>query len=115
MTVSSTTPEDVPRRCPVCGAAATVEPPRPTGDACCPACGELLEWFRDRLTRQGRFDDVHLHDSFAALGLSSLEWVEMVLDFEEEFQIDVPEEDIEQIQTVQGAIGYIRRRMVKAR
>ena len=39
----------------------------------------------------------------------------MVLDFEEEFKIDVPEEDIEQIQTIEGAIRYIRRRMDDAR
>ena len=39
-----------------------------------------------------------------ALGL-----VELVLAFEEAFEIDIPDEDTEQIRTVQDAVDYITK------
>jgi len=41
------------------------------------------------------------------LGADSLAIVELVLALEEEFQIEIPDEDTEKIQTVQDAIRYI--------
>ena len=41
------------------------------------------------------------------LGADSLGLVELVLAFEEAFEIDIPDEDTEQIRTVQDAIAYI--------
>ena len=41
------------------------------------------------------------------LGADSLAIVELVLPLEEEFQIEIPDEDTEKIQTVQDAIRYI--------
>lgn len=43
------------------------------------------------------------------LGADSLGLVEMVLAFEEAFEIDIPDEDTEQIRTVQDAIDYITK------
>jgi acyl carrier protein len=43
------------------------------------------------------------------LGADSLGLVEMVLAFEEAFEIDIPDEDTEQIRTVQDAIDYINK------
>ncbi len=43
------------------------------------------------------------------LGADSLAIVELVLAFEEKFEIDIPDEDTEQIRTVQNAIDYIQR------
>ena len=41
------------------------------------------------------------------LGADSLGLVELVLAFEEEFEIDIPDEDTEKIRTVQDAISYV--------
>lgn len=41
------------------------------------------------------------------LGADSLGIVELVLAFESEFEIDIPDEDAEKIRTVQDAISYI--------
>lgn len=46
--------------------------------------------------------------SFSAdLGADSLDTVELVMAFEEEFGCEIPEEEAEQIQTVQDAVNYI--------
>lgn len=41
------------------------------------------------------------------LGADSLGLVELVLAFEEAFEIDIPDEDTEKIRTVQDAMDYI--------
>lgn len=42
------------------------------------------------------------------LGADSLDTVELVMAFEEEFGIDIPDEDAEQMRTVGDAIKYIK-------
>ena len=42
------------------------------------------------------------------LGADSLDTVELVMAFEEEFGIDIPDEDAEQMRTVGDAIRYLR-------
>ena len=44
------------------------------------------------------------------LGADSLAIVELVLAFEEEFELDIPDTDTESIRTVQDAIQYIQQR-----
>ena len=44
------------------------------------------------------------------LGADSLDTVELVMAFEEEFTIDIPDEDAEQMHTVGEAIAYIQTR-----
>ncbi|MDH3404265.1 MAG: acyl carrier protein [Acidobacteriota bacterium] len=44
------------------------------------------------------------------LGADSLDIVELVMAFEEEFEIEIPEEDAEKIATVQDAISYIEKK-----
>jgi acyl carrier protein len=41
------------------------------------------------------------------LGADSLDIVELVMAFEEAFDIDIPDEDAEKIQTVKQAVDYI--------
>ena len=41
------------------------------------------------------------------LGADSLDIVELVMAFEEAFDIDIPDEDAEKIQTVKDAVDYI--------
>ncbi|MEZ4359551.1 MAG: acyl carrier protein [Kofleriaceae bacterium] len=45
------------------------------------------------------------------LKADSLAVVELVLGFEQEFKISIPEEDTEQIKTVNDAVGYIKSRV----
>jgi acyl carrier protein len=45
------------------------------------------------------------------LGADSLGLVELVLAFEEAFEIDIPDEDTEKIKTVGDAINYIKSRV----
>jgi acyl carrier protein len=47
------------------------------------------------------------------LGADSLGLVELVLAFEEAFEIDIPDEDTEKIRTVQDAIAYIEKHAKK--
>ncbi len=55
-------------------------------------------------------DDIKLESSFIDdLGADSLGLVELVLAFEEAFEIDIPDEDTEQIRTVQDAVDYITK------
>jgi acyl carrier protein len=48
--------------------------------------------------------------TFAELGADSMHRVELVLAFEEAFNIEIPGEDMENIRTVQDAITYIAKR-----
>ena len=41
------------------------------------------------------------------LGADSLDTVELVMDFEEKFGLEIPDEDAEKIRTVGDAINYI--------
>lgn len=45
------------------------------------------------------------------LGADSLDTVELVMAFEEEFHIEIPDEDAEKIAKVQDAINYIKEKM----
>lgn len=49
--------------------------------------------------------DAHFVDD---LGADSLDTVELVMKLEEDFDIEIPDEDAEKIQTVQDAIDYIK-------
>jgi len=44
------------------------------------------------------------------LGADSLDTVELVMAFEEEFTIDISDEDAEQLRTVGEAIAYVEKR-----
>jgi len=48
------------------------------------------------------------------LGADSLDTVELVMALEEEFEIEIPDEDAEKITTVQQAVDYISERRNKA-
>ncbi len=45
------------------------------------------------------------------LGADSLDTVELVMEFEDEFEINIPDEDAEKIQTVGDAITYIKSKL----
>lgn len=45
------------------------------------------------------------------LGADSLDTVELVMEFEDEFQINIPDEDAEKIQSVGDAVKYIKEKL----
>lgn len=60
---------------------------------------EQLEAAEDEVTPQASFVD--------DLGADSLDVVELVMGLEEEFDVEIPDEDAEKITTVQEAVTYI--------
>jgi len=59
-------------------------------------------------------DAVILTASFVDdLGADSLDQVELIMAMEEEFDITIPDDDAEKIATVQDAINYINKALVK--
>lgn len=60
---------------------------------------EQLDVAEDEVTPQASFVD--------DLGADSLDVVELVMGLEEEFDIEIPDEDAEKITTVQHAVDYI--------
>ncbi|HEX8362339.1 MAG TPA: acyl carrier protein [Longimicrobium sp.] len=55
---------------------------------------------QEKVTPEARFVD--------DLGADSLDTVELVMAFEEEFGMEIPDEDAEKLQTVGDAITYIQ-------
>ena len=54
-------------------------------------------------------DEISRETSFVNdLNADSLDTVELVMEFEEEFEINIPDEEAEKIQTVGMAIDYIK-------
>ncbi|MGO8669872.1 MAG: acyl carrier protein [Capsulimonadaceae bacterium] len=60
---------------------------------------EQLDVAEDEVTPQASFVD--------DLGADSLDVVELVMGLEEEFDVEIPDEDAEKITTVQEAVDYI--------
>ncbi|MEP0774546.1 MAG: acyl carrier protein [Acidobacteriota bacterium] len=48
------------------------------------------------------------------LGADSLDTVELVMAFEEEFGVEIPDEDAEKIRTVGDAINYLKEHVKEA-
>ena len=55
---------------------------------------------REKLTNEASF----MED----LGADSLDTVELVMEFEKEFNIDIPDEDAEKLRTVGDALTYLK-------
>ena len=53
----------------------------------------------NKITKDAKFVD--------DLGADSLDTVEIIMDFEEEFDVEIPDEDAEQLTTIQSALDYI--------
>ena len=45
------------------------------------------------------------------LGADSLDIVELVMSMEEEFDVEIPDEDVEKMQTIGDAVGYLKERV----
>ncbi|MBD2447875.1 acyl carrier protein [Nostoc sp. FACHB-152] len=64
---------------------------------------EQLTVAPEKITPQSNFID--------DLGADSLDLVELVMAFEEEFEIEIPDEAAEKILTVQDAVDYINKQV----
>jgi acyl carrier protein len=58
---------------------------------------------REKLTNEASF----MED----LGADSLDTVELVMAFEKEFDLDIPDEEAEKLRTVGDALNYLHQRM----
>ncbi len=70
----------------------------------------MLEKVKEVIVEQLGVDDdqVTLEASFTEdLGADSLDTVELIMAFEEEFGVDIPDEEAEKIKTVKDVITYI--------
>lgn len=57
-------------------------------------------------------DKVNKDASFMEdLGADSLDTVELVMAFEKEFDVDIPDEEAEKLRTVGDALGYLHQKM----
>ena len=54
---------------------------------------------KSKITPEAKFID--------DLGADSLDTVEIIMDFEEEFGVEIPDEDAEKLTSVQAALDYI--------
>ena len=77
-----------------------------TFDRVKPIVVEMLGVDEDKVTESANFVD--------DLGADSLDTVEMVLAFEEEFDIEIPDNAAEKIQTVKDAVDFIDGAMDKS-
>ena len=64
---------------------------------------EQLGITRDELVAKANFID--------DLGADSLDIVELVMAMEEEFDIEIPDDDAEKIQTIGDAVSYVKGRL----
>ena len=64
---------------------------------------DKLQRSEDEITESANFQD--------DLGADSLDLVELVMGLEDEFEIQIPDEDVETIKTVGEAVNYIDEKM----
>ncbi len=72
---------------------------------------DIAEKVKDIISQQLDVDKNEIKETSAFiedLGADSLAIVELVLAFEEQFEIDIPDEDTEKIRTVGDAVTYIQ-------
>jgi acyl carrier protein len=77
---------------------------------------EIAEKVKEIISQQLDVDKAQIKEESAFiddLGADSLAIVELVLAFEEQFEIDIPDEDTEKIRTVGDACKYIQERAGK--
>lgn len=77
----------------------------------------MLEKVSEIITEQLSIDGVEITEATTFkedLGADSLDLFELVMAFEEAFDIEIPSEDLEQITTVGAVIDYIKAKGVEA-
>ncbi len=75
---------------------------------------EMEEKVKDIIVEELGVDRDKLNDDASfieELGADSLDTVELVMAFEKEFDIDIPDEDAEKLSTVGDALKYLREKV----
>ena len=75
---------------------------------------EIFEQLRKLIVEMLEVDEseVVLEASFADdFNADSLDFIELITAVEDTFKIEIPDEDAEKLQTVQGAINYIEAKL----
>lgn len=87
---------------------------------CCEPSEEIMSDIEDRIKKiiieqlNVEEDQVTPTAHFVEdLGADSLDNVEMVMAFETEFEIEIPDEDTEKITNMQEAVAYVQKRAVE--
>jgi acyl carrier protein len=133
MAISSSSPENVPGRCPGCGGAVPLQPSKPYGEAACPQCGKRL-WFakegekfcfhdaervapirervRDIVAANLGIERPAIRDAHSFvrdIGADTLDLVEFMLEIEKEFGLTITDEQAERMRTVGDLVDYLMR------
>lgn len=77
----------------------------------------MLERVKEIITEQLNLDGVEITEKSSFkddLGADSLDLFELVMAFEEEYSIEIPSEDLENIATVGDIIDYMKTKGVEA-
>ena len=75
---------------------------------------DIAERVKNIIVEQLGVDEKEITESASFiedLGADSLDTVELVMAFEEEFELEIPDEDAETIQTVNDAVTYIEKKV----
>lgn len=56
-------------------------------------------------------EEITLDTTFEELNADSLDIVELIMALEEEFDLEIPDEDAEKLTTVRAAVEYIKERI----
>lgn len=67
---------------------------------------EIMESEMDR-----KFDNIDENTTFEELQLDSLDMVEIIMDIEEKFDIEISDEDGENIKSIGDAVKYVQDKM----
>jgi acyl carrier protein len=74
---------------------------------------EIVEKVKQIIAEQLGVDEAEVTPSASFvddLGADSLDQVELVMALEEQFDLEIPDEDAEKIRTVQDAMDYVEKR-----
>lgn len=77
---------------------------------------DMIEKVKDIIVEELGVEREKLTDSASFmedLGADSLDTVELVMAFEKEFDIDIPDEEAEKLRTVGDALKYLQEKMGK--
>lgn len=77
---------------------------------------EIFGKVKDLVSKQLSIDEKEITTdaSFIEdLGADSLDTVELIMSLEEEFDIEIPDEEAEKIKTVQNVVDYIQNHLTK--
>ena len=76
----------------------------------------IAERVKQIIVEQLGVDEAQVEDNASFvddLGADSLDIVELVMAFEEAFELEIPDEDAEKIATVKDAVAYIENKSAK--